>query len=208
MVQADGAVGDEIGARPGGAKAWHAGAGTLRVRSRMSAPSPASTAVACDVRSNALSARAVIAHLSPARRAKCTPSSPTSRPTRGCSPSSRRRAWSRRPATSSRVEFRAQVVMPVRYVLDLTCDPAALTGRLDLRRGRRSSPARRAAGGSRPTGTAPPSTIAPRSTCSAPLPGFMLRKVTDGLVVGLAAHHVRVDRARGPARARRQPRQT
>ena len=30
-------------------------------------------------------------------------------------------------ATSCRVEFRAQVVLPVRYVLDLACDPTALT---------------------------------------------------------------------------------
>src|SRR6187397_703767 len=44
-----------------------------------------------------------------------------------------------------RVEFRAEAVIAVRYVLDLTCDPAAL----DVK---------------------------------APLPGFILRRVTDGLV--------------------------
>ncbi|HET6280356.1 MAG TPA: SRPBCC family protein [Polyangia bacterium] len=83
-----------------------------------------------------------------------------------------------------RVEFRAQVVLPVRYVLDLTCrsEPAEtpsvdwrfVEGEIvtDSTGSWRFSPE----GG----GTAVVYQVA--LDIRAPLPGFVLRKVTDGLV--------------------------
>ena len=123
------------------------------------------------------------------RRARSTTSSSTSRPTRASSPSSRGRASSPRRAgpgaSRARVEFRAQMVLPIRYVLDLSCEPDGARRRLDVRRGRD----RHRLGGRlalrRPRATA--RRRLPRGLdVRAPLPGFMLRKVTDGLVSGVA----------------------
>ena len=80
-----------------------------------------------------------------------------------------------------RVEFRAQVVLPVRYVLDLVCDPAAATVDWSFVEGEVVTDSvgswRFAAEGA---GTA----IDYRAALDvrAPLPGFVLRKITDGLV--------------------------
>jgi ribosome-associated toxin RatA of RatAB toxin-antitoxin module len=80
-----------------------------------------------------------------------------------------------------RVEFRAQVVMPVRYVLDLACDAA--TPKIDWTfvEGEIVTGSvggwRFAALGS---GTALDYRVA--LDVKAPLPGFVLRKVTDTLV--------------------------
>jgi len=81
----------------------------------------------------------------------------------------------------TRVEFRAQVVMPVRYVLDLACDQAAHAVDWTFVEGEivtnsvgswRFGPE----GG----GTAIDYRVA--LDVKAPVPGFVLRKVTDGLV--------------------------
>jgi ribosome-associated toxin RatA of RatAB toxin-antitoxin module len=80
-----------------------------------------------------------------------------------------------------RVEFRAKVVVPVRYVLDLACDPGACTVDWTYVEGEivtgsegswRFSPDGE--------GTAVDYRVA--LEVRAPLPGFLLRKVTDGLV--------------------------
>ena len=80
-----------------------------------------------------------------------------------------------------RVEFRAQIVLPVRYVLDLSCDPAApsvewrfVEGEIvtDSNGGWRFAAER---GGTRVD-------YRVSMDINAPLPGFMLRKITDGLV--------------------------
>jgi ribosome-associated toxin RatA of RatAB toxin-antitoxin module len=80
-----------------------------------------------------------------------------------------------------RVEFGAQVVMPVRYVLDLACDPAAATVDWTFVEGEIVTNSvgswRFAAEGD---GTAVDYRVA--LDVRAPLPGFVLRKVTDGLV--------------------------
>ena len=80
-----------------------------------------------------------------------------------------------------RVEFRAEVVLGVRYVLDLTCDPAALTVDWtfvegEIVSGSVGSWRFRAEG----DGTAVEYRVA--LDVRAPVPGFILRKVTDGLV--------------------------
>jgi ribosome-associated toxin RatA of RatAB toxin-antitoxin module len=81
----------------------------------------------------------------------------------------------------TRVEFRAQVVMQVRYVLDLACDPAAHAIDWTFVEGEiitnsigswRFSP--------EGDGTAIDYRVA--LDLKAPVPGFVLRKVTDGLV--------------------------
>jgi ribosome-associated toxin RatA of RatAB toxin-antitoxin module len=80
-----------------------------------------------------------------------------------------------------RVEFRAEVVLGVRYVLDLKCDPAALTVDWtfvegEIVSGSVGSWRFRAEG----DGTAVEYRVA--LDVRAPVPGFILRKVTDGLV--------------------------
>jgi ribosome-associated toxin RatA of RatAB toxin-antitoxin module len=80
-----------------------------------------------------------------------------------------------------RVEFRAQIVLPVRYVLDLSCDPDAPA--VDWRfvegevvtdsTGSWRFIAER--GGTRVD-------YRVSMDINAPLPGFVLRKITDGLV--------------------------
>lgn len=80
-----------------------------------------------------------------------------------------------------RVEFRAQIVLPIRYVLDLVCDPERLTvdwtfveGEIvaDSMGGWRLSP--------EGDGTAIDYRVS--LEVKAPVPAFVLRKVTDGLV--------------------------
>ena len=81
----------------------------------------------------------------------------------------------------SRVEFRAQVVLPVRYVLDLACDAATPKIDWSFVEGEIVTGS---AGGWRfaveGSGTALDYRVA--LDVKAPLPGFVLRKVTDTLV--------------------------
>jgi ribosome-associated toxin RatA of RatAB toxin-antitoxin module len=80
-----------------------------------------------------------------------------------------------------RVEFRLQVVLPVRYVLDLVCDPDALTIDWTFVEGEIVT---NSEGGWRfkleEQGTRLDYRVS--LTIKAPLPGFMVRKVTDALV--------------------------
>lgn len=80
-----------------------------------------------------------------------------------------------------RVEFRAKVVIPVRYVLDLVCDPQAHTVDWTFVEGEVVSDS---AGGWRftPEATGVRVDYHVLLAVKAPLPGFMLRKVTDTLV--------------------------
>lgn len=80
-----------------------------------------------------------------------------------------------------RVEFRAQVVIAVRYVLDLVCDPTALTVDWTFVEGEIVTGSN---GGWRFQAAGDGTTIDYRAALDvrAPLPGFLLRKVTDGLV--------------------------
>lgn len=80
-----------------------------------------------------------------------------------------------------RVEFRAEAVIAVRYVLDLTCDPAALTVDWTFVEGEVVTGS---TGGWRFTPSGDGTTIDYRAALDvkAPLPGFILRRVTDGLV--------------------------
>jgi uncharacterized membrane protein len=80
-----------------------------------------------------------------------------------------------------RVEFRAEAVVAVRYVLDLRCDPAAHTVDWTFVEGEVITDSRGAwrfvpeAGGTRMD-------YATKVTIKAPLPGFVIRRVTDALV--------------------------
>jgi ribosome-associated toxin RatA of RatAB toxin-antitoxin module len=80
-----------------------------------------------------------------------------------------------------RVEFRAQVVLPVRYVLDLTCRPEAPSVDWRFVEGEIVTDS---TGSWRFTAEGDGTTIDYRAALDvrAPLPGFVLRKVTDGLV--------------------------
>jgi ribosome-associated toxin RatA of RatAB toxin-antitoxin module len=86
-----------------------------------------------------------------------------------------------------RVEFRAHLVLPIRYVLDLTCagTPASPGGPLTIDwtyvEGEVVTGSR---GGWRfsPSGDGTDVEYTASLDVSAPLPGFVLRKVTDGLV--------------------------
>lgn len=80
-----------------------------------------------------------------------------------------------------RVEFRAQVVMPVRYVLDLACKADALAIDWTFVEGEVVTDS---VGSWRFTaaGEATVLDYAAALDVKAPLPGFVLRKVTDGLV--------------------------
>jgi ribosome-associated toxin RatA of RatAB toxin-antitoxin module len=93
-----------------------------------------------------------------------------------------------------RVEFRAQVVVAVRYVLDLVCDPAAPTVDWTFVEGEIVT----ASSGSWRFATEGDGTkITYRASLDlrAPLPGFVLRKVTDGLVAAsLPAMFASIDR--------------
>ena len=80
-----------------------------------------------------------------------------------------------------RVDFRAEAVISVRYVLDLTCDPAALTVDWTFVEGEIVTGS---TGGWRFTPAGDGTTVDYRAALDvkAPLPGFILRRVTDGLV--------------------------
>jgi ribosome-associated toxin RatA of RatAB toxin-antitoxin module len=81
----------------------------------------------------------------------------------------------------TRVEFRAQVVMPVRYVLDLSCDPAAQAIDWTFVEGEIIT---NSVGSWRFSPDGDGTTIDYRVALDlkAPVPAFVLRKVTDGLV--------------------------
>jgi coenzyme Q-binding protein COQ10 len=80
-----------------------------------------------------------------------------------------------------RVEFRVQKVLPIRYVLDLVCDPEACTVDWTFVEGEVVTGSE---GGWRFTAEGAGTRIAYRAslTIKAPLPGFVIRKVTDALV--------------------------
>ena len=80
-----------------------------------------------------------------------------------------------------RVDFRAEAVISVRYVLDLTCDPAALKVDWTFVEGEIVTGS---TGGWRFTPAGDGTTVDYRAVLDvkAPLPGFILRRVTDGLV--------------------------
>jgi ribosome-associated toxin RatA of RatAB toxin-antitoxin module len=80
-----------------------------------------------------------------------------------------------------RVEFKAEAVIAVRYVLDLACDPAALTVDWTFVEGEIVT---NSTGGWRFTASGDGTSVDYRAALDvkAPLPGFILRRVTDGLV--------------------------
>lgn len=80
-----------------------------------------------------------------------------------------------------RVEFKAQIVLPIRYVLDLTCDPEALTVDWTFVEGEVVTDSR---GGWRFTAEAGGTRVAYCTSMSirAPLPGFLVKKVTGALI--------------------------
>jgi ribosome-associated toxin RatA of RatAB toxin-antitoxin module len=80
-----------------------------------------------------------------------------------------------------RVEFRAQVVLPVRYVLDLTCDPAAPS--IDWRFVE-GEVVTGSTGGWRFAAERDGTQVDYRAAIdiNAPLPGMILRRITDALV--------------------------
>jgi ribosome-associated toxin RatA of RatAB toxin-antitoxin module len=81
----------------------------------------------------------------------------------------------------ARVEFRGNIVLPFRYVLDLDCDAAGLT--VDWRYVE-GEVVKNSEGGWRFSPDADGTQVEYRVAMeiSAPLPGFLLRKITDGLV--------------------------
>jgi ribosome-associated toxin RatA of RatAB toxin-antitoxin module len=80
-----------------------------------------------------------------------------------------------------RVEFRAEVVIAVRYVLDLACDPAALAVDWTFVEGEIVTGSM---GGWRFTASGDGTRVDYRAALDvkAPVPGFILRRITDGLV--------------------------
>ena len=80
-----------------------------------------------------------------------------------------------------RVEFRAQIVLPIRYVLDLVCDPERRTVDWTFVEGEIVTDS---VGGWRFTQEGDGTALDYRVSLEvkAPVPGFVLRKVTDGLV--------------------------
>lgn len=80
-----------------------------------------------------------------------------------------------------RVEFNVQVVIPARYVLDLTCDPEALTVEWTFVEGKVVT---HSAGGWRFRGADGGTWIEYFASLEvrAPLPGFVLRKISDAIV--------------------------
>jgi ribosome-associated toxin RatA of RatAB toxin-antitoxin module len=81
----------------------------------------------------------------------------------------------------TRVEFRAQVVLPIRYVLDLACDATAQTVDWTFVEGEIIT---NSVGSWRFSAEGEATAIDYRVALDvkAPVPGFVLRKVTDGLV--------------------------
>jgi len=86
----------------------------------------------------------------------------------------------RRPGVV-RVEFRAEVVLAVRYVLDLVCDPDALTIDWTFVEGEIVTDS---VGGWRFTAVPEGTKVEYRAgmTIKAPLPAFIVRRATDALV--------------------------
>jgi ribosome-associated toxin RatA of RatAB toxin-antitoxin module len=80
-----------------------------------------------------------------------------------------------------RAEFRGNIVVPFRYVLDLDCDPAALT--VDWRYVE-GEVVKSSEGGWRfaAEGDGARVEYSVAMEIAAPVPGFLLRKITDGLV--------------------------
>jgi ribosome-associated toxin RatA of RatAB toxin-antitoxin module len=80
-----------------------------------------------------------------------------------------------------RAEFRGNIVLPFRYVLDLDCDPAALT--VDWRYVE-GEVVKSSEGGWRFAAQGDGTHVEYRVAMeiAAPVPGFLLRKITDGLV--------------------------
>jgi ribosome-associated toxin RatA of RatAB toxin-antitoxin module len=81
----------------------------------------------------------------------------------------------------ARVEFKVQIVMPVRYVLDLRCEPETLTVDWTYVEGEIVT---NSTGGWRFAVEGEGTHVEYRAMIDvkAPVPGFILRKVTDGLV--------------------------
>lgn len=93
-----------------------------------------------------------------------------------------------------RAEFRGNIVLPFRYVLDLDCDPDALT--VDWRYVE-GEVVKNSEGGWRFSSEGDGTRVEYRVAMeiSAPLPGFLLRKITDGLVaLSLPAMFAAVER--------------
>jgi ribosome-associated toxin RatA of RatAB toxin-antitoxin module len=80
-----------------------------------------------------------------------------------------------------RAEFRGNIVLPFRYVLDLDCDEAALT--VDWRYVE-GEVVKNSEGGWRFSAEGDGARVEYRVAMeiSAPLPGFLMRRITDGLV--------------------------
>ena len=93
-----------------------------------------------------------------------------------------------------RAEFRGNIVLPFRYVLDLDCDPEALTVDWRYVEGevvKNSEGSWRF--GAEDSGARVEYKVA--MEISAPVPGFLLRKITDGLVaLSLPAMFASVER--------------
>lgn len=103
-----------------------------------------------------------------------------------------------------RVEFRLQIVLPVRYVLDMVCDPAAHSLEWTFVEGEIVTDS---VGGWRLVAEGDGTALTYRVALDikAPVPGFVLRKVTDGLVsASIPAMFASIERAV----RRRQTRQT
>jgi len=93
-----------------------------------------------------------------------------------------------------RAEFRGNIVLPFRYVLDLDCDPEALT--VDWRYVE-GEVVKNSKGGWRFSAEGDGARVEYRVAMeiSASLPGFLLRKITDGLVaLSLPAMFASVER--------------
>jgi ribosome-associated toxin RatA of RatAB toxin-antitoxin module len=93
-----------------------------------------------------------------------------------------------------RAEFRGNIVLPFRYVLDLDCDPEALTVDWHYVEG---EVVKGSEGGWRfsPEGDGVRVEYQVAMDIAAPVPGFLLRKITDGLVaLSLPAMFASVER--------------
>lgn len=108
------------------------------------------------------------------------------------------------PVVVQRVEFRASMVIAVRYVLDLVCDPQARTVTWTYVEGDIVTDSR----GAWRLREVPEGTqidYEAMLTVNAPLPGFMLRKITDTILsASLPAMFAALDRevaARATSRA-------
>jgi ribosome-associated toxin RatA of RatAB toxin-antitoxin module len=94
----------------------------------------------------------------------------------------------------SRVEFRGNIVLPFRYVLDLDCDPDALTVDWHYVEG---EVVKGSEGSWRFSAEGDGARVAYQVAMeiAAPVPGFLLRKITDGLVsLSLPAMFASVER--------------